>query len=49
MRYDVMASKDMRGAESAEGEVLGVMLPSGTWWRTREPWYINLKYYDERG
>jgi hypothetical protein len=25
------------------------MLPSGTWWRTREPWYINLKYYDERG
>lgn len=33
----VTESKSKRGAESAEEEVEGVMLPSGTWWRTRDP------------
>ena len=33
----VTESKSKRGVGRADGALEGVMLPSGTWWRTRGP------------
>ena len=37
IRYVLTASNSNKGVERAEGAEEEVMLPSGTWWRTREP------------
>lgn len=37
MRYEVSEEKGKSGAGRADGSSEGVMLPGGTWWRTRVP------------
>jgi hypothetical protein len=48
IRYVVMDSKFMSGAARADGVREGVMLPSGTWWRTREPVVLSWDGYGEQ-